>query len=277
MISVLRATAIAVLLALAGSPAFAQANNIDTRPHNVAAADRDPRLAEDMQGEIDKLKDLSGKLDKLADIVKTLTNGKVNIDTKTPFDLSGLKSLGLKNSQVDPIALLQTALNLMEAFNVIDPRENFLQPDYNPKGLPPLPSRAVKDATLSPEEYGEFLGLQRDINHAKEFLEKNFIVLKQTELKTKRLEDLADSAGSMSGIAGMYWANVKANPNDPMNKSKAAFYAKYDQGQKSGLDFLDAALKKMSDFEYKKYGDRNWYLYFGLPYYNFMVARYTRA
>jgi hypothetical protein len=270
--------AAAFLILVAPDASFAQsAPDIDTRPHNVDGAARDPHAAEAMQDEINKLKDFSQKLDKVADLIKQTSKGKVDINTKAPFDLSGLKDLGIKNTQVDPIALLQTALNLMEAFNVIDPRENFLQPDYNPKNLPPLPSRAVKDASLSPEEYGEFRGLQRDINHAKEFLEKNYIVLKQTELKTKRLEDLADSAGSISGIAGMYWATVKANPNDPMNKAKAGFYAKYDQGQKSGLDFLNETLKKIADFEYKKYGDRNWYLYFGLPYYNFMVARYTRA
>lgn len=277
MIRALRSLAFAALLGLVATPVMAQGGDIDTRPHNVDDADRDPRLAEEMQGQIDKLKDLSEKLDKLAEIVKHATKEKVDIDTKMPFDLSGLKSLGFKDSKVDPIAVLQTALNLLEAFEIIDPRENFLQPDYNPKGLPALPSRAVDDNSLTAEEYGEFRDLQRDINHAKEFLEKNYLVLKQTELKTKRLEELADSAGSISGIAGMYWAGVKANPNDPMNKSKAGFYAKYDQGQKSGLDFLNETLKKMSDFELKKYGDRNWYLYFGLPYYNFMVARYTRA
>ena len=100
--------------------------------------------------------------------------------------------------------------------------------------------------------------------------------MKQTELKTKRLEDLADTAGGFSGIAGLYWATTKANPNDPMNKSKAEFYKTYDNGQKNGLQFLNDALKEMAEFEKKNYGDSNWYLYFGLPYYNFMVARYTR-
>jgi hypothetical protein len=81
----------------------------------------------------------------------------------------------------------------------------------------------------------------------------------------------------MNGVAGLYWAKIQGDPNDPMNKSKAAFYAKYDGAQANGLKFLNDALKAMGDFEMKNYGDRNWYLYFGLPYYNFMVARYTRA
>lgn len=102
------------------------------------------------------------------------------------------------------------------------------------------------------------------------------VVLKQTELKTKRLEELTDTAGGFSAIAGLYWAKTKADPNVPMNKSKAGFYEKYDSGQQDGLEYLNDALKEMAGFELKHYGDRNWYLYFGLPYHNFMVARYVR-
>lgn len=265
-----RIIALGFLLALGGSQAIAdpEPKNIDTRPTLVKPEDRDPRSAE-------ALEDVINKLEKLSNDVKTLTEGK--LDLNSPYDLSGLKNWGFKNPNMDVAGVLKTALALMEAYGYIDPRENMLQPDYNPRGLPPLPSRGVGDSSLSAEDYGVFVGLQRDINHAKEFLEKNYVVLKQTEIKTKRLTDLASSAASMSGIAGLYWAKIQGDPNDPMNKSKAAFYAKYDKAQDNGLKFLDTTLKKFADFEYRKYGDRNWYLYFGLPYYNFMVARYTRA
>jgi hypothetical protein len=115
-----------------------------------------------------------------------------------------------------------------------------------------------------------------DLDAEKNYLEKNYVVLRQTEIKTKRLAELANSAANMNGIAGLYWAKIQGDPNDPMNKAKAAFFAKYDGAQENGLKALNETLKAMGDFEFKTYGDRNWYLYFGLPYYNFMVARYTR-
>jgi hypothetical protein len=268
--TLLRSAAVGFLAALSVATAHADPDpkNIDTRPSLVKPEARDPRSAESIQDTIDQLK-------KLSDQIKTVTEGK--LDLNSPYDLGGLKNWGLKNPDLDVAGVLKTALDLMEAYGYIDPRENLLQPDYSPRGLPALPSRAVGDSTLDAEDYGTFIGLQRDINHAKEFLEHNYVILKQTEIKTKRLSDLASSAASMSGIAGLYWAKVQGDPNDPMNKSKAGFYAKYDAGQESGLKFLDTTLKRFADFEYRKYGDRNWYLYFGLPYYNFMVTRYTRA
>lgn len=251
------------------APALAQAGmGDDQTPRLLSPQLRDPRNAQAVQNNIDTLKDLSEKIQKL-------TGGKININS--PIDIGGLKSWGLQNPSVDIAGMLQTALNLMEAYNIIDPREDLIQPDLNPRGMPALPSRAVGDNNLSADERAAFLKLQRNIETARNFLEKNYVVLKQMDIKAKRLTDLASSAASMNGIAGLYWAKVQGDPNDPMNKNKAAFYAKYDTGQASGLKYLNDTLKQMGDFEMKNYGDRNWYVYFGLPYYNFMVTRYTRA
>jgi hypothetical protein len=266
----MRRISLFALLALmaATMPAHAQpSSSDDLTPKLIKPQERDPRAAEAIQKNIDTLKDLFDK-------IKTITHGKV--DPNTPIDIGGLKDWGLKNPGVDITGMLQTALNLMEAYGYIDPREDLIQPDLNPRGMPELASRAVKDPNLSPEEYGAFRKLTHDIDAEKNFLEKNYVVLKQTEIKTKRLADLANSAANMSGIAGVYWAKVQGDPNDPMNKSKAAFYDKYDGAQANGLKALNDTLKAMGDFELKNYGDRNWYLYFGLPYYNFMAARYTR-
>jgi hypothetical protein len=261
----MRLAILAIVMTLASAPAFA---DDDLTPKLIKPAERDPRHAEEIQHNIDALKDLFEKIEKA-------TGGKVN--PNTPIDIGELKNYGLNNPGVNIVGALQTALNLMEAYGVIDPRENFIQPDLNPPGMPPLASRAVGDPNLTPEEYGAFRTMLGDIDRAKNFLEKNYVVLKQTEIKTKRLSDLANSAANMNGIAGLYWAKIQGDPSDPMNKSKAAFYAKYDGAQANGLKFLNDQLKAMGEFEYKKYGDRNWYLYFGLPYYNFMSARYTRA
>jgi hypothetical protein len=261
-----RAPLLIFALMSAATGATAQEENIDLRPKAVEEEQRDPRHAEEVQKNIDKLKEMMEQL-------KTLTNEK--IDFNSPFDLSKLEERGLKNPKINVAGIMQAALNLLEAFEIIDPREKFMQADYNPPGLPILPSRGMTD-NLKPEVYGEFRGLQENINKARTHLENNYVVLKQTELKTKRLEELADTAGGFSAIAGLYWAKSKADANDPMNKSKTKFYQNYDNGQESGLKFLNDTLKEMAQFELTHYGDRNWYLYFGLPYYNFMVARYVR-
>ena len=237
----------------------------DDMAPSLVKTQEDPRIAQQTQGLIEKLKTMFDKL-------KDASGGK--IAPNAPIDLGQLKNYGVKGPT--PLEALQTALNLMQEFGLIDPSEKFVQPDLNPPGQPALPSRAVKDPNLSAEEYATFRKLQQMIDLARNHLEKNYVVLKQTELKTRRLSELAGSAANMSGIAGLYWAKVQGDPNDPMNKAKATFYAKYDSGQANGLKYLNDALKQMAEFERRNYGDPNWYVYYGLPYYNFMVARYTR-
>jgi len=262
------AVALAATLAVS-APATAQPAppSLDMRPKPVERGERDARLAEDAQKTIDLLKAYAERL-------KQASGDQV--DLNAPYDLSGLKKYGFKKGELDIAGAMGTILNLLEAFEFIDPREKFLQPEYSPRGMPVLPSRAMEDGGLSAADYGAFRELQDRINKAKRHLEGNYVVLKQTELKTKRLEELAGSAANMSGIAGAYWATIQGNPNDPMNVAKARFYATYDRGQESGLEFLNEALKEMGEFEKRVYGDANWYLYFGLPYYNYMQARYTR-
>lgn len=251
-----------------GTGQQAGGDRVEYNPGLVEPGKEYKGVAESVQSTIDQFK-------KYAEQLSQLTGGKY--DFNTPYDLGSLQERGLRNPKLNVAGVMQAALNFLEAYGIIDPREKFIQPDYNPRGLPALPSRGLDDlANMTPERYGRFFELQERITKAKEHLERNYIVLKQTELKTKRLEELADTAGGFSAIAGLYWANSKADPNDPMNKSKAAFYAKYDEGQQSGLEYLNDALKEFAEFELECYGDRNWYLYFGLPYYHFMSARYVR-
>jgi hypothetical protein len=173
----IRISAVALLILLgAALPAHAQpAGPDDLTPKLIKPAERDPRAAEAIQKNIDTLKDLFDK-------IKTITDGKV--DPNTPIDIKGLKDWGFKNPSVDITGMLQTALNLMEAYGFIDPRENLIQPDLNPRGMPDLASRAVKDPNLSADERAAFIKITHDIDVEKNFLEKNYVVLKQTEIKT---------------------------------------------------------------------------------------------
>lgn len=252
---------LAALVALVVAPAAAQ----DMAPSLIAPNQpQDPRIAQQLQPTLDRLKTL---LDK----VKEATGGKIDPNT---IDVGALKNYGLKGPNVTDV--LQAALNLMQEYGFIDPQEKSVQPDLDPPGQPKLASCAARNPNLSSDQYGEFMGIEKSIDRARTFLEKNYVVLRQTEIHAKRLTDLANSAAGISGIAGLYWANSQANPNDPMNKAKVSFYTKYDGAQANGLNYLNDALKKMSEFERTTCGDSNWYLYYGLPYYNFMLARYTR-
>ncbi len=251
-------------------------SNIDLRPSLVKEGEENPKaMGNEMREQIKKLKELSDKVKTLSGNLEGVTGGA--IDPNNPYDFSPLrKRLSMDPSQLEVANMLKQAVNLLEHFGYIDPAENFVKEDYNPKGLPALPSRAVDDYKLQMKERIKFSELQDKINNAKHHLEKNYVVLKKTEIHTNRLMEMADGAAALNGIAQMYWANAKANPDDPMNKSKAGFYKKYDGGQQSGIEYLENALKEMAEFEMQNYGDRNWYVYYALPYMNYMRARYIR-
>src|SRR5690349_19327414 len=108
--------------AIAMSPLAIAQQNIDLRPTNIEPNQRDSRATKAAQDEITKLKDLIDKIDKAS-------NGKLN--PNSTIDLSGLKDYGI-TAKPDIAGALQIALNLMQEFGIIDPRENAIQPDLNP-------------------------------------------------------------------------------------------------------------------------------------------------
>jgi hypothetical protein len=205
---------------------------------------------------------------------KTLSDRITDLHDNVTDRLGKYRSLDGTAGQF--LAAAEALRPLLEEFGYLDPAEAAIQPDYAPRGMPDLPSSFLDDPQPSAEKMIRFQEIQDKIEKAKVFLEKNYVVVKQTEIRTGRLTEMANAAAGLSPLAQLAWAKAKANPNEGFNRSAAAMYAKYDQGQASGLDFLKEALIEMSDFEKQNYGRDNWYLYFGLPYYQFMNTRYTR-
>ncbi len=161
-------------------------------------------------------------------------------------------------------------------FGYMDPNDAAVQPNYHPRGIPPLPASILDDPTAPGLRRIEYEKIADRIEKARRHLEGNYVVLKQTELEAGLITEMAEAAAGLSPFAQLAWTRMKANPKTSFNVSARKFYAKYDAGQQSGLDYLNEALKDMGEFEAKYYGQRNWYLYFGLPFHQFMTARYLR-
>jgi len=166
--------------------------------------------------------------------------------------------------------------NFLNKYGFMDPKDAAVQPNYKPRGIPPLPASILDDPKASGERMIEYQTIADKIEKARKHLEGNYVVLKETELEAGMIMEMADAAAGLSPFAQLAWTQMKANPKTSFNTSAETFYAKYDAGQQSGLDYLNDALKEMGEFETKYYGQRNWYLYFGLPFHQFMTARYIR-
>jgi len=143
--------------------------------------------------------------------------------------------------------------------------------DLSPRGMPKLPSSYKGDANPSSQKIDRFKKINNRIQAAHKFLENNFVVYKQTMITANRIKKLQQAAANVSTFSQL--ALMIHGGDTPGEK---IFNDKYDRAVQNGLDYLDQALKEMSEFEDEVYGFDNWYVYYGIQFYNFMLKRYFR-
>ena len=188
-------------------------------------------------------------------------------------ELSKLPASG--NGDIDDVVGgAQIMISFLEQFGLIDRREAAVQPNYNPPGLPPLPSRCFEDPTGACGVC--FSGANRDLDKWRGLLEDQWVIYKRTMLEAGRIVELADAAAGMSPLVKLKWAVEKNNPNEGFNKSKAKFFASYDKNYDELIKRVNDSLIAIGKCERDHFGDPDWYNRYGLPYYLFMRDRYQR-
>jgi hypothetical protein len=170
----------------------------------------------------------------------------------------------------DSAALLKFTLGLLEEFGYIDPREAAVQRNPNPPGMPLLPSRCAKD----PACQSCFRQATKALLEARDLLETQYVIYKQTEMAAGRILELGDAAAGMSSIAKFVWDQEKHGT--AVSKAQEKLYATYDANLEKLLRNLNEALVAQGACERNAYGDQDWYNRYGWIYYSFMRDRYTR-
>jgi len=179
------------------------------------------------------------------------------------------------NKQVDDmLGHIKIAISLLEQYGYIDPQEAAVQPNYSPDGMPALPSRCYEDLTGKCAQC--FAQANEGLTKSRRLLEVLWVIYKQTMLETGRIIELADAATGISPLASFAWKVQKLNPNDPVNKSKAKFFASYDENYGKLIKRLNDSLISIGKCERDNFDDQDWYPRYGLPYYLFMTDRYKR-
>ncbi len=179
------------------------------------------------------------------------------------------------NAQIDSlVAQIRIGISLLEQAGFIDPREAAVHPNYTPDGMPPLPSRCYEDRSGKCREC--FENANEGLTKWRRLLEDLWIIYKQTMLEAGRIIELADAATGLSPLASFAWKVQKLNPNDPVNKSKAKFFAEYDGAYAKLIKRLNDSVIAVGKCERDNYNDQDWYPRYGLPFYLFMTDRYKR-
>lgn len=240
-----------LILSAAAAPHAAQAEDrVAYSPHPITAKD----LWAPMNQEFQKMGDRAREFSKW---IK-----EVNFD--------GIPEAG---AAFDKYAkALPTVLALMEEFGLLEPRENLVVADYAPADLPALP---VHDYPPGPNN-STVIDSMRLIANAHRTLEDNYVVYKQTMLTEERLKGMADAAADWSALSKTVWTFEKANPDSTINKAKQQFLDKYDGGFKTISEKLREALLEIGRCERETHDEHDWYVRYGLPFYNYLIARYKR-
>ena len=188
-------------------------------------------------------------------------------------ELSRWPKTGNKQAD-DMIGGVKIMIAFMEQFGLIDTQEAAVRPNYNPDGLPALPSRCYENLRGKCAQC--FAEANESLTKWRRLLEVLWVIYKQTMLETGRIIELADAATGLSPLASFAWKVQKMNPNDPVNKSKAKFFAAYDENYGKLIKRLNDSLIAIGKCERDNFKDQDWYPRYGLPYYLFMTDRYKR-
>lgn len=166
--------------------------------------------------------------------------------------------------------------SFLDKRGLIDPKDAAVQPNYNPRGLPKLPSSYLDELNPGTDKMMKYNALAERVQRARVHLEKNYVARKETELEAGIIREMAEAAAGMSAFAKIAWENAKADKTKGFNVAAARFYAKYDEGQANGIEYLEKALQDMARFEADHYAEYNWYVFYAVPFIQFLRLRYIR-
>jgi tetrahydromethanopterin S-methyltransferase subunit G len=192
--------------------------------------------------------------------------------TKEPGEEKNEEGPNVVKIGTDVLQATQLTIAFLEEFGLIDPREAAVQPNFNPPGMPPLPSKCYRN----PDCGKCFTKASEKLEKARQLLEAQYVIYKQTEMQAGRIMELADAAAGLSPWAKMAWTLQKTNPNGGIAAAQNRFYATYDGNLVQLLKMMNDAMIEIGACEREGLGDQDWFNRYGMPYYIFVRERYTR-
>jgi hypothetical protein len=150
----------------------------------------------------------------------------------------------------------------------IPPGDGGSAPDYNPPGMPELPTSC-----------GENQGCWQCYEQANQRLERlrmNFerlrILYKETDDYTKAAISFGDSAAGASNLGGLEWTEQRLKILRSWKNFEAAYRKKYNQL----VDALKNALQEVAKCEKQYFGVDDWYARYGYMFHSFIALHYQR-
>jgi hypothetical protein len=192
-----------------------------------------------------------------------------DIKPPSPKELKDLaKKTGLDEIFDDFLTDPNEGWKKLKDWSPLSPDDASLEEDYNPPGMPELPSNCLESA-----ECAQCFPPANDrLKRVLVRFEKLRRVYAWTKAYKERAFALGDAAAGIHGIGGLAWISERFK----IEKSYKQFEAAYDAKYAELISELKGALQDLAACEESVYDERDWYNRFGFIYYQFMADRYKR-
>jgi hypothetical protein len=150
----------------------------------------------------------------------------------------------------------------------IPPGDGGSGPDYNPPGMPEVPTSCDgKQGCWTCYEQANKRLAQLRIN-----FEKLRILYKETDDYTKAATALGDSWAGVSNLGGIEWTAQRLKILKSWKQFEAAYRKKYNQL----VNALKDALQEVAKCEEQYFGVDDWYARYGYMFHSFMAMHYQK-
>jgi len=141
-------------------------------------------------------------------------------------------------------------------------------PDYNPPGMPEVPTGCAQDQGC----WQCYEQANKKIERLRINFEKLRILYKETDDYTKAAMSFGDSVAGASNLGGIEWTAQRLKILKSFKNFEAAYRKKYNQL----IDELKAALQEVAACEKKYFGEDDWYARYGFMFHSFIALHYQR-
>jgi hypothetical protein len=148
------------------------------------------------------------------------------------------------------------------------PSDGGADPDYNPPGMPEVPTACAKDKKCE-ACYEE---ANKKIAKLRYSFEKLRILYKQTDDFVKAACAFGDSVAGMSSVGGLQWNHERHK----IQKSFKDFETAYRNKHKELTDRLKGALEEVANCEEQYFGEKDWYSRYGFMFHSFIALHYQK-
>lgn len=170
------------------------------------------------------------------------------------------------------VTVVADFMEMAEAYELLNPDDAAFEPNYNPDGMPTVPSGCPQSAVTMTDCEACYSREYYELSFIRRTLERLRAVYGRTQNYVNKSIAFGDNVSGIHGLWGIAWQNERGGIEEAMAKVGV----KYDEKYRGLMANLLRTLQNIGKCEEQHFGVSDWYDRYGYIYYTFMEDRYRR-